>query len=124
MATSIDYPAELPCPITEGNRMNGGSTFYRSKFDFATRQRPGIDEDYILSFNFVAPTKEKMVAFKTFYYTTLNSGALSFNATWEVEGSVVSKEFRFSKRYSSSSMGAGLYSIAAEFELMTPIEDL
>ena len=124
MATSIDYPTDLPCPATAGNVMTGGKTFDRSTFDYNTRQRETYTSDYILSFAFVARAATEMEDFRDFYYNTLTKGVLSFNATWEVEGSTVSKEFRFAERYTSSSISGGQYRIQCSFEMLTPIDDL
>jgi len=124
MATTIIYPAALPCPVTAGNDMPGGQTFDRTEFDYDTRQRARYCSSYMVKFSFVCRDKAQMKAFKDFYYITLGLGAQSFLASWEVEGDVTEKEFRFSARYRPKSLGAGYYSISGEFEMLTPIKDL
>jgi len=101
--------------------MMGGETFLRSKFDYSTRQRAIYNQDYLLEFSFMANTATMMKAFKDFYYTSLNRGALSFNADWEVEGETGLKEFRFTSRYIATSLSGGSYKIQCQFEMLSPI---
>jgi len=124
MATSINYPTGLPCPMDATNSFKGGRTFLRSTFDYGTRTRADVSEDYLLSFTFTAPSRAVMKDFKDFYYTTLGKGVKSFNASWEVEGVESTKEFRFAERYSAKSVGGGQYAITGAFEMLTAIEDL
>ena len=120
----INYPATLPSPLLSGNASQGGDTFIRSKFDYNTRQRATFCGDYSVKFSFVAETSIAMKAFKDFYYSILFNGQKSFFADWEVEGISGVKEFRFLKTYSVSGLGVGVYSISADFEMITKISDL
>ncbi len=124
MATTIEYPTDLPCPMTAGNVMEGGETFDRTEFDYATRQRARYCSSYMIRFNFWVSSPEQMKAFKDFYYTTLGRGAGSFLASWDAEGDLTQKEFRFARRYTARSVSGGNYSVQAEFEMLTKIEDL
>jgi len=95
------YPATLPCPSLSGNTYSPGSTFIRSEFDYAIRQRKQYYGQYGVGFTFVLESQIKMQAFKDFFYNTLNYGVNSFFADWEVEGMDGVKEFRFSSNYNS-----------------------
>ncbi len=119
----ISYPTTLPCPTTKA-KMKGGETFLRVKFAFSTRQRPLPTSDYALSALFVCVSDDQMTEFRKFYHDSLISGVRSFEADWLIEGSRTIKEFRFSKIYTVIPRGAGLYEIAAEFDMLTNIKDI
>jgi len=104
--------------------MNGGSTFIRSKFEYATRQRQTYCNDYMVKFNFICKDRDTMKNFKNFYYQSLRNGQHSFFAEWEVEGIDTQKEFRFADIYTSSALGNGIYRVEALFEMITKIKDL
>ena len=124
MATSYNYPAELPCPSLAGNTYSPGDTFIRSEFDYAIRQRKQYCGQYGVGFTFILQSRLLMQAFNSFYYNELNSGVRSFNADWEVEGFDGAKEFRFSSVYQTTALGAGKYQVVASFDLLTSIKDL
>ncbi len=87
MATNINYPAvNLPCPLLSGNTYQPGTTFIRSEFDYAIRQRKQYCAQYSVGFSFVVKSQIQMGAFKDFFYNTLNYGVNSFLADWEIEG--------------------------------------
>ena len=119
----VDFPTTLPSPSLDGNSMQGGETFLRSKFEFATRQRATYCQDYYITRSFQF-TSAEMNILKDFYYDDLANGVKSFNADWEIEGISGVKEFRFSKRYQSKIIRAGLYQVSATFELITKIKGL
>ncbi len=124
MATNINYPVNLPCPLLSGNTHQPGNTFIRSEFDYAIRQRKQYCAQYSVGFSFIAESQIQMKAFKDFYYTTLNNGVDSFLADWQVEGIDGIKEFRFSANYNPVSLGANKFRISASFDMITKIKDL
>ena len=125
MATNINYPAvNLPCPLLSGNTYQPGTTFIRSEFDYAIRQRKQYCAQYSVGFSFVIKSQLQMEIFKDFFYNTLNYGVNSFLADWEIEGMDGIKEFRFSSVYSTVSLGASKYRITASFDMLTKIKDL
>ena len=124
MATTIDYPTTLPCALLAGNKMQGGRTFLRSEFDSNIRQRKQYCSQYEVGYTFFIESKAQMLLWRDFYYTTLDNGVKSFNSDFEVEGSVIQKEFRFASTYTATALGEGRYSITAIFDLLTPIQSL
>lgn len=118
------YPSTLPCPLLSGNNMQGGATFIRSDFDHSIRQRKNYCSNYSVMFSFIMKDRVQMQAFKEFYYSTLENGVFPFTASWEIEGSIVDKEFRFNSIYNAKAIGIGKYSVNASFDLMTNIKDI
>ena len=118
------YPADLPCVLLRGNKPQGGRTFLRSGFEYATRQRQTYCNDYMYSASFLMKDRDTMIKFKNFYYSSLKNGSMSFEAEWEVEGLPGVKKFRFADVYSATPVGNGLYSVSATFEMITKIKDL
>ena len=118
------YPTSLPCPIISGNSMVGGESFLKTPFYHTLRVRQTFCNTYELSFKFIMSTQAQMVEFKNFYYVDLENGSLSFTANWEIEGSTMDKEFRFTERYKATALDGGMYEVSAKFELITPIKDL
>ena len=121
---SITYPSTLPCAQLQGNKMQGGRTFLRSEFDSNIRQRKQYCSQYEVQYSFFIESKAQMIEFKNFYYTTLDNGVKKFNADWEIEGSDIMKEFRFSKTYQATAIGEGQYAVTAIFDMLTPIKSL
>jgi len=119
----IDYPVTLPCPLLAGNRMQGGRTFLRSNFEYATRQRQTFCNDYMVKFAFVCD-KAQMKEFKDFYYNTLTNGVSVFSADWLIEGIDGVKEFRFASTYSVKALYVDAWEVVAEFQMITKIKDL
>ena len=119
----LAYPITLPHPIVSGNSAIGGETFTRSNFDYAPRQRADKCSAYIFKRNFFLESEEVMRAFKDFYYTGLSNGAKPFTADWIMEGFSGTKEFRFTKRYSSKQTSKGLYEISCDFEMLTKLHE-
>ncbi len=116
------YPPTLPTPSFVST--SAGETFFKSDFEFASRQRATYCADYYVSFTFKLKTNELMQSFKEFYYNSLNNGSRSFEAEWDIEGISGVKEFRFAKRYQPKLLALGLYEVSATFELVTKIKDL
>jgi len=120
----IDYPDTLPKTQLVGNQMQGGSSFIRSNFDYATRQRKTFCNDYMVKFRFVCSSNEQMLAFKDFYYQTLSNGVSVFNAAWLIEGDEEVKEFRFASVYSLVQLTKDIWAITAEFQMITKVKEL
>jgi len=120
----LSFPSTLPSPSLERNAMQGGETFDRSDFEFATRQRATYCSDYYVNYSFQFKSSALMELFKDFYYDGLANGVRTFNADWEIEGISGVKQFRFAKRYSTKIIRVGLYEVSARFELVNKIKDL
>ena len=120
---AVIYPDTLPEPAIDGNNMAGGPTFTTTRFDSGFRYRRSVDTPMLLSFSFLL-TKVQMQRFLDLYYVDLSKGVTSFLATWEVNGFIDEKEFRFSKPFTTSMLSAGLHKVTAEFEMITSIGTL
>lgn len=121
---SINYPVTLPCPNISGNSYVGSETFDVSQFDYSIRRRLRSCGAYVVSFSFTLQDDAQMKAFRDFYYTTLQRGMNTFNASWLVEGDETSKEFRFLNIYKSATLGKRIYRVTANFEMITKIGEL
>jgi len=104
--------------------MQGGNSFIRSGFEYATRQRKTYCSDYMVKYKFTCNSKEQMQAFKDFYYQTLSNGVSVFNADWLVEGAEEIKEFRFASTYSVVALFKDVWAITAEFQMITKVKEL
>ena len=120
--TPIQYPDDLPCPIEA--KYIPGQTFIRSQFEFDIRERPVCTKQYQAEYAFFIEDNATMKKFRDFYYKQLLRGVRTFSATWRVEESDITKEFRFAAPYTPTMLGNSQYKITAVFDLITPIESL
>ena len=120
----MTYPTDLPCPILEGSTAGASQTVEREEFEFKTRQRALPSSKYAFKADFQCKTSTQMKSFRTFFFTSLDNGALPFQANWDVEGDTSLKDFRFSGPYSVKLLSGTQYRLTASFDMLTPIKDL
>jgi len=112
----IAYPTTLPCPRIKSHSVSFENDMINSNFDYASTQTH-IQKD-TKQFNLsIVLNQSQMDTFKVFY-TALYDGVSPFTADWLILNDVTTKTIRFTSEYKFKSLGASLYDLTINCEVL------
>ena len=112
------FPSSLPCPLLDNSSSNEGTSFIRSPFVYAPRQRKirCSKPTFNVSMNF---DQSQYDIFIDFYENTLKGGSKEFQCDWTVHGIVSNQKIvRFTSEYKLQPLKGGLYKMSIVAELL------
>lgn len=112
----ITYPVTLPCPQAKKHVATVADSIVRSDFDYDNQQE--YLQKAALPFTFmITCTAAQVATFKAFW-SDIYEGVQPFNADWLIHGDASTKNIRYTGSYKIKALGAALYEISADCEVL------